>query len=95
MRSILCDAGVYHQVYNNLPIVGIWTCRLKHAVQVSLPRLTSKDHPRRTTSSAAAPPASFSNSTAVYIGNLQWWTTDAEIEALCTPHGGIERIRLF
>ena len=51
--------------------------------------------PAATTSSAAALPASFSNSTAVYIGNLQWWTTDAEIEALCAPHGGIERIRFF
>lgn len=45
--------------------------------------------------SAAAPPAVYTNSAAVYIGNLQWWTTDAEVEALCAPHGAIERIRFF
>ena len=42
-----------------------------------------------------AAPAVYSNSTSVYIGNLQWWTTDAEVEALCGRFGAVERLRFF
>ena len=31
----------------------------------------------------------------MYIGSLQWWTSDAEIEALCAPHGTVQKIRFF
>ena len=31
----------------------------------------------------------------MYIGSLQWWTSDAEIEALCAPHGAVQKIRFF
>ena len=35
------------------------------------------------------------NSPTVYVGNLQWWTTDAEIEALCGQFGSVSSIRFF
>ena len=31
----------------------------------------------------------------MYIGSLQWWTTDAEIEALCSPYGAVQKIIFF
>ncbi|KDD73568.1 hypothetical protein H632_c2048p0, partial [Helicosporidium sp. ATCC 50920] len=29
----------------------------------------------------------------VFLSNLQWWTTDAEIEARCAPHGTVMAVR--
>ncbi|CAK0786198.1 hypothetical protein CVIRNUC_009411 [Coccomyxa viridis] len=37
----------------------------------------------------------YGSSSSVYIGSLQWWTSDAEIEALCVPHGAVQKIRFF
>ena len=37
----------------------------------------------------------YGSSSSVYIGSLQWWTSDAEIEALCAPHGAVQKIRFF
>ena len=37
----------------------------------------------------------YSNSSSVYIGNLQWWTNDAEIEAQCARFGAVEKLRFF
>ena len=43
------------------------------------------------TSTSAEPGGSVS----VYIGNLQWWTTDAEIETACSDCGKIKSIKFF
>lgn len=32
---------------------------------------------------------------SIYIGNLQWWTTDAQIEQLCSKYGVPQKIRFF
>lgn len=32
---------------------------------------------------------------AVYVGNLQWWTTDAQIEELCSQFGSVQKFRFF
>ena len=32
---------------------------------------------------------------AVYIGNLQWWTTDADLETLCSKYGQILSLKTF
>lgn len=32
---------------------------------------------------------------AVFISNLQWWTTDAEVEAACAPYGRVTSIRFI
>ena len=32
---------------------------------------------------------------AVYIGNLQWWTTDADLESLCSKYGQILSLKTF
>lgn len=32
---------------------------------------------------------------AVFISNLQWWTTDAELEQLCAAHGRVLSIRFI
>ena len=32
---------------------------------------------------------------AVYIGNLQWWTTDADLESLCSQYGQITSLKTF
>lgn len=37
----------------------------------------------------------YGTSSSVYIGSLQWWTTDAEIDALCSPHGAVQKIIFF
>lgn len=29
------------------------------------------------------------------MGNLQWWTTDAELEALCSEYGPVAGIRFI
>ena len=33
--------------------------------------------------------------TSLYLGNLQWWTTDAELETLCAKHGTITSLKIF
>ena len=33
--------------------------------------------------------------TALYIGNLQWWTTDADLERLCSKYGQILTLKTF
>jgi RNA recognition motif-containing protein len=38
---------------------------------------------------------SYGTSKAIYIGNLQWWITDAQIEALCSSFGTIELLKFF
>ena len=32
---------------------------------------------------------------AVFVSNLQWWTTDAELEQLCAPYGAVAGIRFI
>ena len=51
---------------------------------------------------AAAPQArpmsavqSNSAGTALYIGNLQWWTTDADLETLCSKYGQVQTLKTF
>lgn len=31
----------------------------------------------------------------MYVGGLQWWTTDAELDALCRPYGELISLRFF
>ncbi|KAK9814803.1 hypothetical protein WJX72_011694 [[Myrmecia] bisecta] len=47
--------------------------------------------------SARPPPARKEQpqGTSLYVGNLQWWTTDAEIEALCSEFGLVSEVRFF
>lgn len=33
--------------------------------------------------------------TALYIGNLQWWTTDVDLESLCTKYGQVLTLKTF
>lgn len=33
--------------------------------------------------------------TSVYIGSLQWWTTDAQLEALCSEFGEVLQITTY
>ena len=33
--------------------------------------------------------------TAVYIGNLQWWTTDVDLESLCAKYGPVLTLKTF
>ena len=32
---------------------------------------------------------------AVFIGNLQWWTTDVELETLCSEYGQVVNMRFI
>jgi cleavage and polyadenylation specificity factor subunit 6/7 len=34
-----------------------------------------------------------SNLGTVFIANMQWWTTDADVEALCARHGRVSDIK--
>ena len=59
-------------------------------------------HDKASTRQAAAPQArpmsavqTSSAGTALYIGNLQWWTTDADLERLCSKHGAILSLKTF
>lgn len=46
------------------------------------------------TSVAAEPPsADASTGSAVFIGNLQWWTTDAEVEGACAAFGHVTSVQ--
>ena len=45
------------------------------------------------TSSRGEP--SYGTTDAVYVGNLHWWTTDAQIEELCSQYGTVQKIRFF
>jgi hypothetical protein len=29
----------------------------------------------------------------VFIANMQWWTTDADVEALCAKHGRVTDVK--
>jgi RNA recognition motif-containing protein len=43
-----------------------------------------------------APPAgSHGEGSAVFVSNLQWWTTDVELEALCAAYGHVVSIRFL
>lgn len=50
---------------------------------------------RPSTSGASQQQQHYGTSASVYIGSLQWWTTDADIDALCCPHGTVQKIRFF
>ncbi len=39
------------------------------------------------------PPSSTSGGSAVFVGNLQWWTTDAELEAACGEYGPVVSVQ--
>lgn len=45
----------------------------------------------------SAPPTgpSTTSGTALYIGNLQWWTTDADLESMCSKYGQILNLKTF
>lgn len=45
--------------------------------------------------SAATSGAPAASGTALYIGNLQWWTTDADLESLCSRFGQILTLKTF
>ena len=32
---------------------------------------------------------------SVYVGQLQWWTTDAELETACSEYGHVEEVKVF
>ena len=34
-------------------------------------------------------------SVAVYVANLQWWTTDAEVESACAEFGRVAGLQFF
>ncbi|XP_051217747.1 uncharacterized protein [Lolium perenne] len=42
-----------------------------------------------------APSPSPPTATALYIGDLPWWTTDAELEAALAPHGELRGLHFF
>ncbi|KAK9832053.1 hypothetical protein WJX81_002599 [Elliptochloris bilobata] len=42
-----------------------------------------------------APAGGGGGTTAVYVGGLHWWTTDAELEALCREYGELAALRFF
>ena len=31
----------------------------------------------------------------MYVGQLQWWTTDAELESLCSEYGQVQELKIF
>ena len=33
--------------------------------------------------------------TSLYLGNLQWWTTDVELESLCAEYGAFTSLKIF
>ena len=33
--------------------------------------------------------------TSLYLGNLQWWTTDAELESLCAEYGPVNSLKII
>lgn len=42
-----------------------------------------------------APAGGGGGTTAVYVGGLHWWTTDAELDALCREYGELAGLRFF
>ena len=62
------------------------TARLVYALRLHLRHAATSLLPAR---------AGAAGSTAVYVGGLQWWTTDAELDALCRPYGELISLRFF
>lgn len=61
-----------------------------------------EQHDQPSTSQAAGPQGrpmsavpNSSAGTAVYIGNLQWWTNDEDLESLCTEYGQVLTLKTF
>ena len=61
-----------------------------------------EQHDQASTTQAAVPQArpmsavpSNSSGTALYIGNLQWWTTDEDLESLCSKYGQVVTLKTF
>lgn len=61
-----------------------------------------EQHDQPSTSQTAVPQARpmsavpiSSAGTAVYIGNLQWWTTDDNLESLCAKYGQVLTLKTF
>ncbi|KAK9808480.1 hypothetical protein WJX73_010385 [Symbiochloris irregularis] len=40
-------------------------------------------------------PAAATGPASLYLGNLQWWTSDAELEALCAEYGTLSSLKIF
>ena len=57
----------------------------------SQPTASTANRPSLTIVTNTAAPAGSS----LYIGNLQWWTTDSELENLCAKHGQVLNIKTF
>lgn len=93
------------QVCNHPQICGTEDSEVDEAaaVQSVQPQSAmSEQHDQASTSQAAAsqlrPMSAAQNSsagTALYIGNLQWWTTDADLESLCSKYGQILTLKTF
>lgn len=47
-----------------------------------------------TTAATAATKAATGKPTSLYLGNLQWWTTDAELENLCAEYGPVNSLKI-
>ena len=40
-------------------------------------------------------PKKLADTKVVYIGELEWWTTDAQIETICSEYGSLESVTFF
>ena len=54
-----------------------------------------KQPSREQVGSVSSTTATGGGSTSVYIGQLQWWTTDGELETACSEYGHVEEVKMF
>ena len=76
---------------------------LEHVYQKYEPASRQPQAPAGTGAAQKAPPQAAAREAtgtdtgnlSVYVGNLQWWTTDAEVEAACGECGSVASMRFF
>ena len=77
-----------------------WVVKNTRGCHSGAPKQQSSADAGHTVEQSSAPAStkgepSYGTTDSVYIGNLQWWTTDAQIEALCSKYGVPQKIRFF
>lgn len=77
-----------------------WVVRIMEGCHSGAPKQQSSADPGHAAKRTSAPESTRGEPTygtvdSIYIGNLQWWTTDAQIEELCSKYGVPQKIRFF
>eukprot|EP00884_Botryococcus_braunii_P009115 jgi/Botrbrau1/18204/Bobra.53_1s0063.1 len=97
------DADLYEGLDDVRPVIQPQPSGLKRTASVATSAKVAPEKKgngvaaAKATAVGAARPVKSEDVTnrTLLMANLQWWTTDAEIEALCAAHGEVEEVEFY